>query len=334
MGGAAKKNLRVFRKICGDKGLDHVRIVTTNWNLVDEKQGNSRQDALTKGPFRPLINEGAYFCPHDKGLESAQSIMSQLIHQEPVTLMIQEELNEGRTLEDTSAGALIVEEMKELKKKHDKEVEGLKKELEDASMANDEDLRLELAEERRKLEEIMARAEKDRKTLKKTRIPWETLPKSDVGKQPAATIAVPSVPPPPQHRYSQQGNKTTDRGSQLPQVLPDTQRVQPAVSSVPPHVRHRYGHQQKQGDDTADRGSQLPVVPDDTRRVHRTAPSVPSPPHRSHGSQRQGDNSADGELILHDIMKVIRDCSGAFVRWVMWVPRSPRSLQRAIDRRQ
>ena len=102
---------------------------------------------------------------------SAQSIMSQLTHQEPVTLMIQEELNAGRTLGDTSAGALIVEEMKALKKKHDKEVEGLKKELEDAFVANDEDLRIELAEERRKLEEIMVRAEEDRKTLKTTRTP-------------------------------------------------------------------------------------------------------------------------------------------------------------------
>jgi hypothetical protein len=213
MGGAAKKNLRLFREICGDKRLDHVRIVTTNWNVVDEKQGNSRQDALARGAFGPLIKEGAQLYPHDKGFESAQFIMSQLIPQEPVTMMIQEELNSGQTLGDTSAGALIVEEMKELKKKHEKEVEGLKKELADASMANDEELRLELAEERRKLEEMMARAEEDRKTLKKTRVPLETLPKPDAGKQVQPDG---SVPPLPQHRYrpQKQGNETTDRGSQ------------------------------------------------------------------------------------------------------------------------
>jgi hypothetical protein len=216
MGGAAKKNLRLFREICGDKRLDHVRIVTTNWNVVDEKQGNSRQDALARGAFGPLIKEGAQLYPHNKGFESAQLIMSQLIHQEPVTMMIQEELNSGQTLGDTSAGALIVEEMKELKKKHEKEVEGLKKELADASMANDEELRLELAEERRKLEEMMARAEEDRKTLKKTRVPLETLPNqmqdSDAGKPDGS---VPPLPL-PQHRYrpQKQGNETIDRGSQ------------------------------------------------------------------------------------------------------------------------
>jgi hypothetical protein len=245
MGGAAKKNLRVFREICGDKRLDHVRIVTTNWNVVDEKQGNSRQDALAKGAFRPLIKEGAYLYPHDKGLESAQLIMSQLIHQEPVTMMIQEELNAGRTLGDTSAGALIVEEMKELKKKHDKEAEGLKKELENASMANDEELRLELAEERRKLEEMMARAEGDRKTLKKTRVPRETLPKSDAGKRvrPVEMRAtVRSVPPPPQHRYRPQkqleGNEATDCKLHLSQVLYDMAEVIREYSKA---GRERYG---------------------------------------------------------------------------------------------
>jgi len=174
MGGAAKKNLRVFREICGDKNLGHVRIVTTNWNQADEKQKNARQDALAKGAFEPLIKEGAELCRHDKGIESAQLIISQLIHQTPVKMKIHEELNEGRTLGDTSAGAMIIEEMKELKEKHDKEVEGLKKEMEEAVIANDEDLRAELAEEHRKLEEMMARAEEDRKTLEKTRTTRET----------------------------------------------------------------------------------------------------------------------------------------------------------------
>ena len=183
MGGTAKKNLRVFREICGDKSLEHVRIVTTNWNLVDEKQGNSRQDALAKEVFEPLIEKGACLCRHDKGLKSAQSIMSQLIHKTPVTIKIQEELNEGCTLGDTSAGAMIIEEMKGLKEMHDKEVEELREEMEEALMANDEGLRLELDEERRKLEGMMARAEEDRKTLENTRKPRGTQPTMDAAQK-------------------------------------------------------------------------------------------------------------------------------------------------------
>ena len=100
--------------------------------------------------------------------------MSQLIHQTPIMMKIQEELNKGRTLGDTSAGAMIIGEMKELNEKHDKEVEELRKEMEEALMANDEELRLELDEDRRKLEGMMARAEEDRKTLEKMRKPRET----------------------------------------------------------------------------------------------------------------------------------------------------------------
>lgn len=172
---------------------------------------------------------------------------------------------------DTSAGALIVKEMKELKKEHDKETEGLRKEFEDASKANDEELRLELAEERRKLEKMMARAEEDRKTLKKTRVPRETLPKSDAGKRVQPTkmradiiaSAVPSVLPPECHyRPKRQGDDTGDRGSQLPQDLHDARRVQPVkmkvtvvaspVHSVPPPSRC-YRAQNRQGNDTSRR---------------------------------------------------------------------------------
>ncbi|KIM43892.1 hypothetical protein M413DRAFT_25411 [Hebeloma cylindrosporum] len=238
MGGAAKKNLRVFKEVCGDMNLGHVRIVTTYWNLVDEKQGNSRQIALAQGAFKSLIDGGADLCRHDKGLESARSIISQLIHQEPVTMKIQEELNEGRALGDTSAGAVIIEEMKELKRKHDKEVEGLKRELEEAAMANDEQLRAELAEEHRKLEERMARAEKDGKTLGKTRFKSgagapnareqiaNDLYHMRSGKQAemkANVYAAPisSAPLPPQRNYlpHEQSNDTADYRPSFQEVL-------------------------------------------------------------------------------------------------------------------
>ena len=298
MGGAAKKNLRVFREICGDKHLGHVRIVTTNWNLVDEKQGNSRQDALAKGAFGPLIKEGAELRRHDNSLQSAQSIMSQLIHQEPVTMMIQEEVNAGRTLGDTSAGALIVEEIKELKKKHDKEVETLKKELEDASMANDEELILELAEERRKLEEMMVRTGEDQKTLKKTRVLRETPPISDVGKrvQPAGMGAtkvasdVPRFPPIPQHRYRSQGNETTGLHDTRMQPAEMKATVVPsAFPSVPP-PQHRY-RPQRQGNEIAG-FYDMRVQSTEMRAnvVNSAAPSVPPPQHR-YGPQRQGNKT-------------------------------------------
>jgi hypothetical protein len=80
-------------------------------------------------------------------------------------MQIQEELDAGRALGGTSASAAIIAEMKELQKRHEKEILDLEKEIEQATRDNDEELRDELAEERRQLEQIMARAEEDWKRL-------------------------------------------------------------------------------------------------------------------------------------------------------------------------
>ena len=45
---------------------------------------------------------------HDEELKSARSIMSELVQQLPVTLKIQEELDAGCALGNTSAGAVIM----------------------------------------------------------------------------------------------------------------------------------------------------------------------------------------------------------------------------------
>ena len=130
----------------------------------------------------------------------------------------------------------------------------------------------------------MARAEEDRKTLTKTRVPQETLPKLDVGKQPAATIVVSSVPPPPQHRYrpQRQGNETTDRGLQLLQTLHDTRRVQPAVPNVLPLAWHRH------------RKAKWCKKHDKTRTLLRACPQFPSDPEDDHY-----DNYRRSKVILH-----------------------------------
>jgi len=93
-------------------------------------------------------------------VESAQVIMSELIPLEAVTMQIQHELEAGMTLGNTSAGTVLTAEMREMQKKHEKELAGLKREMEEAAKANDLALRAELAEERRALEQKMARAKK------------------------------------------------------------------------------------------------------------------------------------------------------------------------------
>ena len=160
MSGMAKKNLRIFKELCGDKNLGNVQIVTTDWDLVGQQQGNDREATLANGTFKSLIDAGASLVRHDKGLESALLIMSRLIHKKSVTTQIQEELTASKTLGNTSAGTVIIEEMKVLQKRHEKELESLRKEIEEAVRARDEECRV--------LEAKMARVEKDQSRLEMT----------------------------------------------------------------------------------------------------------------------------------------------------------------------
>ena len=188
VGGAAKKNLRLFRELCGDDMLSNVRLVTTNWNNVSEKEGNSRQTELANRIFKPLIDGGAEMLRHDQGLASAHSIMSTLIYQQPKTMKIQLELYAGSALGDTSAGAVIIEEMKALQKKHEEDMEDLMKEMQEATIGNDEDLKAELVKDRQRLEQLMASAEEDKRKLARPR------PPPIHGPPPA--LSPPALPPP------------------------------------------------------------------------------------------------------------------------------------------
>ncbi len=164
VGGISRKNLRMFRKLCGDDNLRNVLIVTTYWDRVGE-EGNDREAALRNGAFKDLINAGAQLVRHDNGTVSARSIISALTHKEPVTMQIQNELQDGRGLAATSTGEVLTQEMQELMIKHAREMKDLRNQMEEAAQVNDEVLRAELDEERRILGEKIQRMTKDRQRL-------------------------------------------------------------------------------------------------------------------------------------------------------------------------
>jgi len=162
----AKKSLEIFSELCGERNFANVRIVTTDWDGVDEYEGEAREKALSKRYFNHLIDGGAKMFRHDGALDSAQSIVSGLIEQPPVTLKMQEELDTGRALGNTSAGAVVMREMKEMQKKHEVWMQTLKDEMEQES----KDMRDHLEAEHRKLVKRMAQIQEDSKRLEETRL--------------------------------------------------------------------------------------------------------------------------------------------------------------------
>jgi hypothetical protein len=168
MGKISKRNLRMFKQLCGDGSLRNVCITTTNWDRVTKEEGDMKEQELRESPnlLRPLINEGARLARHDKGIMSARSIVNYLIHKDPTKLQIQIELDAGKTLEETSTGAILHEEILALKAKQEAELLGLKEEMEAAAREMHAELLAELEEERQKSEAQRKKMEEDLENLK------------------------------------------------------------------------------------------------------------------------------------------------------------------------
>ena len=161
----------MFRELCGEGALKNVCIATTNWGRVTQKEGDMRERELRESSnlFKPLLDAGAQLFRHDKEAASAQSIVNYLIHKDPTKLQIQVELDEGKTLEETRAGSVLTEEIKELMKRHKIDMQLLQKEMEEAAKDKQVELLEELEEERQRKEQQMLKSREDLRKLKKWR---------------------------------------------------------------------------------------------------------------------------------------------------------------------
>ncbi|PPQ96182.1 hypothetical protein CVT26_004816 [Gymnopilus dilepis] len=168
MGGPVKKNLKIFKEICGEKNFNHVRVITTYWNLIDEKEGKGRESTLANGPFKALVKGGAKFVRHDQSVDSARSIINDFIHHSAFKLKIQEELDAAWALGLTSAGRVLMDEIEAIQKKSEKETEAVRKEMTDAVYRGDDEKLME--QERQKREEEVERILEERRKLETIRI--------------------------------------------------------------------------------------------------------------------------------------------------------------------
>jgi hypothetical protein len=76
--GPARRNLEIFRNLCGRDALDHVVLGTTKWGLnVPGSEENQRE--LETKYWKPLIERGAQVRRFDGSRESAQSLIDAII---------------------------------------------------------------------------------------------------------------------------------------------------------------------------------------------------------------------------------------------------------------
>lgn len=110
MSGSRRKNLLMFRELCGTEALKNVAVVTSMWDVVDRAKGEQQERLLVETPdcFKPLVDSKACVMRHDNTHESAITIIRRLIGNDPLPLQIQQQLVEqGMQIIHTSAAKYL-----------------------------------------------------------------------------------------------------------------------------------------------------------------------------------------------------------------------------------
>jgi hypothetical protein len=173
LGGAAMKNLSVFKELCGDDAFSSVVLATTWWDAVDLAIGKQREKELTTTElfWMRMLKRGSKLFRQDNGVQSARKIVDYLVDRKLlVTLKIQEELvTEKKTLDQTGAGLEIGAQLNAQSKAFEDNLKRIREDLADAIRERDRVFQEELVGFKEAVEEKMKKAEEDRLRLQMDR---------------------------------------------------------------------------------------------------------------------------------------------------------------------
>lgn len=154
--GTAKRNLKVFRDLCGQNALSKVVLVTTMWeNLPLEKEGEERERELaTMDSFWGyMIKKGSKLERHTNNMQSAKRLVDMFLPAEEsgmpeiASLAIQEEMTlQNRSLADTTAGEIVRDDIAKERARISKAIEDCRNDIEKAQQERDEERRQEAQE--------------------------------------------------------------------------------------------------------------------------------------------------------------------------------------------
>ncbi len=113
MFGSDVRNMRMFREMCGPDVFENVILLTTFWDQVDDIAGGQAQRDL-RGFWSDMLERGLEMRRFDGTLEMAQRLIERFLDKPPIVLQIQKELmEEGLSLEDTSAGMILAPDLRD-----------------------------------------------------------------------------------------------------------------------------------------------------------------------------------------------------------------------------
>ncbi|KAH8092659.1 P-loop containing nucleoside triphosphate hydrolase protein [Cristinia sonorae] len=175
MSGVARKNFRLFRKLCGDDALKNVVIATNMWGDVTEEVGAAREKELAESElfFKPALEKGSKMLRHDNTADSAKRIIQEFVGTVPEVLSIQREVvDEKKTVAETTAGMDLQAELEKQLSRHKEELEGIKREMaglmEEKDMAHHEEIK-ELTDALNEVRSQLAKFEQEQQVLLQAR---------------------------------------------------------------------------------------------------------------------------------------------------------------------
>ena len=169
MGGVALKDLSMFKKLCGESSFASVALVTTFWEDVIPRVGESRETELRKTDefYGTMLRQGSVMMRHENSENSARSIIAYLVGRGTTTVLhIQRELGDGKQLDETAAGAALEKDMIEQRALFNKRLEESAAMMQEALNANDQLRAAQLAEQQRSFQKKIDDAQKSRDELR------------------------------------------------------------------------------------------------------------------------------------------------------------------------
>jgi hypothetical protein len=157
MQGTAQRYFEMFKRLCGEKNMKNVVLLTTMWDtLKDEGLGLRRDQQLRQEFWSVMESKGSFIRRFDGSGDMAEAIVCRLMRQPNVVLDIQRELvDEGKRLDETSAGQLLVPKLEERIRESTVQLQILEKNISKSGYSQH-------SEERRKLEQQRALVVKER----------------------------------------------------------------------------------------------------------------------------------------------------------------------------
>ena len=156
--GSSLKALNIFKKICGELAFKNVLLVTTRWNEIKEADGAAREKQLREDFWAYMLGNGSTMTRFNSTRESAMVIVSKLVSKQTIVLELQRELvNEGRTLQETTAGGFISENVAELKAQCEgalRDLEEIRKKSQENDRTIADQIRGDLKKEKDRLEKL------------------------------------------------------------------------------------------------------------------------------------------------------------------------------------